>query len=139
MILVDYRCPTCCGRVERFVSTPPPAVMPCPACGAAARRRYRPVSLGGVARPPAADGPADWAPSCRDYPDVPGLCHLAPPAARAWVARARRDHRLLERELQRQEHALRERDDAPAGEPVRHDHGHSHPPRPAHPHVHPGA
>ncbi|MDI3314812.1 MAG: zinc ribbon domain-containing protein [Mycobacterium sp.] len=136
MILVDYRCTTCSGRVERLVATPPPSVMPCPACGAPARRCYRPVSLGGVARPPAADGSGDRAPSCREYPDVPGLCHLTPPAARAWVARARRDNRRLERELQRQEQTLREHG-AAAGEPVRHDHGHGRPPHPGHPHAHP--
>lgn len=131
MILADYRCVTCWGRVERLVPAPPPTELPCPACGDPARRCYRPVSLGGVASPPATDRRNDWAPSCRDYPDVPGLCHMTSPAARAWVARVRRDNHLLERELERQEQTLREHG-VPAGEPVRHDHGQDHGPPDAH-------
>lgn len=139
MILVDYRCTTCSGRVERFVATPPPTTLPCPACGDQARRCFRPVSLGGVASPPAAAGPTDWAPTCQNYPDVPGLCHMTPPAARAWVARARRDNRQLERELQRQEQRLGEHG-VSAGEPVRHHHDHDHPQHDEHPGVRrPGA
>jgi DNA-directed RNA polymerase subunit RPC12/RpoP len=125
VILVDYRCVTCRGRVERLVSTPPPTELPCPACGDRAQRCYRPVSLSGAAGPPSAGGCDRWAPSCREYPDIPGLCHITPSAARAWVARALGDNRRLERELQRQETALRECGGS-AGEPVRRDHGHCH-------------
>lgn len=127
MILADYRCVSCRGRVERLVPSPPPTELPCPACGDRAQRCYRPITLAGVARPPSAGGGDGWAPSCRAHPDIPGLCHMTPTAARAWVARARGDNRGLERELQRQEDALREHG-VPAGEPVRHDHGHSHAP-----------
>lgn len=125
MILADYRCVTCRGRVERLVPAPPPTELLCPVCGDRAQRCYRPIHLAGVARPPSADGHDRRAPSCRDYPDIPGLCHMTPSAARAWVARARGDNRALEHELQQQEIAVRE-NGVPAGEPVRHDHGHSH-------------
>lgn len=89
MILADYRCVTCRGRVERLVPAPPPTELLCPVCGDRAQRCYRPIHLAGVARPPSADGHDRRAPSCRDYPDIPGLCHMTPSAARAWVARAR--------------------------------------------------
>lgn len=121
MILVDFQCGTCGGRFERLVTSPPPAEVPCAACRLPARRMFSPVGLVGAAVPPSTAPPP--APTCRDNPDVPGLCHMTPSAARAWVARARRDNRGLERELARQERALAETG-APGAEPVHHDHGH---------------
>lgn len=126
MILVDYRCDGCDGVSEHFVRTPAPATVNCPACRTPARRRFAPVGLSGRAAPPAEHSYAPPGPAlCRTNPDVPGLCHMTPEAGRAWIARARRDNRRLERELERQERSLQESDGKPA-DPVTHDHGSSH-------------
>ncbi|WP_281690224.1 hypothetical protein [Pseudonocardia thermophila] len=91
-----------------------------------ARRRFSGLLLGGAPAPraeaPALSGPA----LCQRYPDVPGLCHMNPVAARSWIARARRDNRALEREIARQERAYAEGTLDPSTSPVAHDHGHGH-------------
>ena len=122
MIIVEYRCGTCRGRTERLVPSPPPSEQSCPACGSRAQRRYSPIGLVGRTTPPSRPSGLHPGPSCRDYPDVPGLCHMTPSAARSWVARARKDNRALETEIERQEQAL---DVAQEPDPVSHDHGHS--------------
>jgi hypothetical protein len=109
-ILVDYACLACGGRSEQWADNPVPPDGTCPACGARARRAWSPVGLAGGARGagrPASgcDPPASGPPLCARYPDVPGLCHLSPAAARTWLARARRDNRALEHEIARQEAA----------------------------------
>lgn len=136
MILVDYRCEACDGTSEHAVANPVPATVECPACRAPARRRFAAIGLSGRAVPatdpvPRGSGRA----LCLDNRDVPGLCHMTPDAARTWVARARRDNRSLERELERQERSLAVGTGAVA-DPVSHDHGsasghghgHTHPP-----------
>lgn len=128
-ILVDYRCQSCAGRFEQWVPTPAPHRLVCPACGADAPRAWSPVALGGRAR--AVPGPGTGTaisgsaatPLCVTNPDVPGLCHMSSSAARAWLARARKDNRSLEREIAWQEQA------AKAGPPRLEDvisHNHSH-------------
>ncbi|HLI39906.1 MAG TPA: zinc ribbon domain-containing protein [Streptosporangiaceae bacterium] len=129
-VLVDYRCTRCAGVTEQRVPAPPPPQRACPACGGIARRVFAPVGVIGRSRPPAgvpapgtgapagsgsarpdrggARGPGAAAPLCLRYRDVPGLCHMAPSAARAWIARARGDNRALDRELERQEQAAGE-------------------------------
>jgi putative FmdB family regulatory protein len=115
-ILVDYACPACRGRTEQWADNPVPSHATCPACGAQARRAWSPVGLAsgpdtGRSRPEpvvgtAGAGPRRSAPPlCARNPDVPGLCHLSPAAARTWIARARQDNRALEREISRQEAA----------------------------------
>lgn len=127
MIRVDYGCTACGGRVEHRVPSPPPRTLICPGCGAASRRIFAAVGRIGVASAPQAHHPRPTVSSntalCQTNPDVPGLCHMEPSAARAWVARARKDGQGLERELERQEKTLKERPDARL-EPVHHDHGH---------------
>ena len=112
-ILVDYRCRSCAARFEQWVSAPAPHRLACPACGADASRAWSPVALGGRARAvsgpgtgTAISGPAAT-PLCVTNPDVPGLCHMSPSAARTWLARARKDSRSLEREIARQEQAAK--------------------------------
>lgn len=139
MIIVDYRCPACDGISEHFVSNPAPPTMQCPACRAPAQRRFSAVGLSGRAAQRVESKPAtsDRA-LCLDNRDVPGLCHMTPDAARTWVARARRDNRSLDRELERQERNLAET----AGhvvDPVSHDHGHAHGPGQTHAHAAPSA
>ncbi len=115
-ILVDYACAACRGRSELWTDNPVPSHAICPACGAQARRAWSPVGLAsgsetGKSGPEPVTGtsgidPYESArPLCARNPDVPGLCHLSPAAARTWVARARRDNRALEREIARQEAA----------------------------------
>jgi hypothetical protein len=50
---------------------------------------------------------------------------MTPDAGRAWVARARRDNRALDRELERQERSLTLGGGVVA-DPMSHDHGHAH-------------
>lgn len=129
MILVDYSCSACGGRSEHMVRNPVPATVSCPACRAPAQRRFSPVGLSGRAAPPASPvANARRRPLCQDNPDVPGLCHMTEDAGRMWVARARKDNRALDREIERQERARAENPGV-VPEPVTHDHGaagHSH-------------
>src|SRR3954468_15890040 len=128
-VLVDYVCRACSGRVEAWVSSPPPATRPCPACGAPARRAWAAVGVVSrrAASPQAARRRMTPAtdPLCARNPDVPGLCHMSPSAGRAWVARARGDNRGLDRELEPQKKT-------PAATPptladvAAPDHGHAH-------------
>jgi len=125
MILVDYRCDNCLGTSEHLVSNPVPATVSCPACLSSARRRFAPVGLSGRASAPVDQPVQSNRALCRDNPDVPGLCHMTPDAARTWVARARKDNRALERELAYQERTLKE-NPGKVLEPVSHTHGHGH-------------
>ncbi|MGQ0481944.1 MAG: hypothetical protein ACT4O0_13115 [Pseudonocardia sp.] len=125
MILVDYRCDNCLGTSEHLVSNPVPPTVSCPACLSSARRRFAPVGLGGRAAAPVDRPVQSNRALCRDNPDVPGLCHMTPDAARTWVARARRDNRALERELAHQERTLKE-NPGKVLEPVSHTHGPTH-------------
>ena len=119
-VLVDYACPTCNGRTEARVPSPPPRALVCPSCGGEANRVWSPVGLlrrpqggvvagamdaGTVAPEASPSGGHTTRPLCVDNPDVPGLCHMTPSAGRAWLARARGDNRSLEQELARQEAA----------------------------------
>ena len=91
-ILVDYACAACGGRSEIWVDSPVPAHATCPACGTRARRAWSPVGLARQHRitrdgpaPPVgepAPGQRSDAPLCARNPDIPGLCHLSPEAAR---------------------------------------------------------
>jgi hypothetical protein len=132
-ILVDYTCPACRGRSEQWADNPVPSHAACPACGAQARRAWSPVGLAsssqtGKSGPEPVTGTSGIAPNeirrplCVRNPDVPGLCHLSPAAARTWVARARKDNRALEREIARQEAAAAVRPPT-LGDLVSHTHG----------------
>jgi putative FmdB family regulatory protein len=115
-ILVDYACPACRDRTEQWADNPVPSHAICPACGAQARRAWSPVGLvsgskTGKSGPKLVTGSSGIDPHesaralCARNPDIPGLCHLSPPAARTWVARARMDNRALEHEIAWQEAA----------------------------------
>lgn len=112
-ILVDYRCDTCGDLAEAFVATPAPSTRACAKCDGVGRRTWSPVGLmtgGRDAKPPAPSAPRARArkPLCATNPGIPGLCHMSESAGRAWIARARGDHRALDRELARQEQAAKE-------------------------------
>lgn len=144
-LLVDYRCDRCLGRTEEWVPSPVPATKPCPACGGPAKRAWSPVGFlratavsSGSTVSSGRDAPAGRAeaapsaePLCVRNPDVPGLCHMSPSAGRAWLARARKDNRALDRELERQERAAAARPPTLA-DAVAHDHGHGHGPADGH-------
>lgn len=149
-VRVDYRCGTCGGVAEHIVASPPPPERTCVACGAAARRVFAPVGLrlsqrSGASRAPGERFGAGIPGSGRDVgdamclraPGIPGICHMQPDAARAWMARARGDNRSLERELERQERGLKETG-TPLAEPVAHGHHHGEARSSEHRH-HPGA
>jgi putative FmdB family regulatory protein len=132
-ILVDYACAACGGRSEQWAENPVASHRTCPACGARARRAWSPVGLAGGARDragpastpsdtPSGAARASLPPLCARNPDVPGLCHLSPAAARAWRARARKDNRALEHEVARQEAAAALRPPT-LGDLVSHTHG----------------
>lgn len=107
-VRVEYTCPRCLGRHEAQVASPPPAVRSCPSCGGTARRVWSPIGVHTSRVPPTASVVPQQrarAPLCASNPDVPGLCHLPPEAGRLWLARARKDGRALEKELERIEQA----------------------------------
>lgn len=107
-ILVDYRCPACGVKAEHWQPAPPPASVPCASCGAEARRLFAAVGLSGsrAAAPPTQATSARRDPSlCRQFPQIPGLCHMSESAGRMWVAKYLKDGRAIDREQQRQEEA----------------------------------
>jgi DNA-directed RNA polymerase subunit RPC12/RpoP len=122
-ILVEYRCTTCGARTEHFVATPAPSTLECRLCGEDSRRSFATAGLmstPGTGPAPKREATIDV--SCRNNPDVPGLCHLSPEGRERLVARARRDTRAEERIIEKQErHAAEGR---PAPSLVSHDHGH---------------
>ncbi|MGD9525586.1 MAG: hypothetical protein AB7G36_12500 [Candidatus Nanopelagicales bacterium] len=121
-ILVEYRCAACGVRTEHFVARPAPSTLECRLCGGDSRRSFATAGLisgrdgGRQTAPPSLDV------SCRNNPDVPGLCHLTPAARERLVARARRDGRAEEAAVAKQERRLA--DGLPVQEVVAHDHGH---------------
>lgn len=114
MILVEYACPECRRRQERWAEGDIPATTACAACGASARRRFGGTLLG--AGPPAPTAPEPARPSVHGHSEndahghshshshgTPGDCVLTPTAARMLRARIGGDRRLIEREAAHQE------------------------------------
>src|SRR4051812_4270025 len=101
-LLFDYRCTQCRADIELFVPTPAPPTTPCPACEGEARRRYTSKGLALSGEGLQAVAPASGGIDCRDNPDVPGLCHVAPSARRRLIARHRGDVDTYEAETKRQ-------------------------------------
>lgn len=126
-VLVDYRCPDCQRIREVRTPSPPPSSQICPQCGGEAARVWSPFGIGHSVLPPDRSPPAPRrsAPLCATNPDVPGLCHMTPTAGRAWLARARKDGRALDRELEHQERAARTSPPATT-DVVSHSHSHDH-------------
>jgi hypothetical protein len=101
-ILVEYRCQECTGRQEQWVDGAVPPTTVCRACGGSSVRR-----LGGTLLGARSAGPEQESESarrtgdpCRDFPDVPRVCHMAPSVARRWAAQVCGDNRALERQYQ---------------------------------------
>ncbi|GAB32868.1 hypothetical protein [Gordonia otitidis] len=101
-MMFDYGCGDCGWLGESLLTLPAPATIPCVDCGRPSRRRYTTAGLKRSAEGLAAIAPAGGSIACRDNPDVPGLCHVAPKARRAMIARHRGDDHTLSRELARQ-------------------------------------
>ena len=116
------------GELRRV--SPPREVM-CANCGGMARRVWSPPSVTGRAHQPSLEpSSASNGPMCRTNQDIPGLCMFSPTAARALVARVRKDNQTLEKELAYQEHMQKE---APGtlsvgGDGCGHSIGHGHEP-----------
>ncbi|PZG77204.1 hypothetical protein C1I97_36980 [Streptomyces sp. NTH33] len=60
---------------------------------------------------------------CRDNPDVPGLCHVAPGARRALIARHRGDVDTYERERKRRTRELERNGPSALSSVFTHTHG----------------
>lgn len=58
---------------------------------------------------------------CRQYPQIPGLCHMTESAQKRWVATYRKDNRALEREIASQEAAAEGRTPV-MGDAISHHH-----------------
>lgn len=105
-VLVDYRC-DCGARTEHWAVRPVPDEAACGRCGCLARRQFGGALLTGAPEPTPREPAVGGAGACGHAPDVPGVCTLTPTAARMLTARARRDHRALEREIAYQESAIK--------------------------------
>lgn len=134
MVIIDYRCRACGVLSEAFVASPAPAHHACAGCGGVADRRW---SSAGLMPGKAETAPAPrraGGPLCATAPDVPGLCHMSETAGRAWIARARGDHRALDAEYARQERSAQHRKPSVA-DAISHGHHHAgHEAAPAHAH-----
>lgn len=124
--LFDYRCPSCGWAGERLEEVPAPRAAACGRCPGEALRRYTTAGLRRTGDALAAIAPAAGSTACRDNPDVPGLCHVAPAARRSLIARHRGDDDTLAAERARQTRRY-ELDGPVPLEQVLHTHGHPHP------------
>lgn len=100
--LFDYRCAGCGWAGERLVEIPAPRTLACARCPQEASRRYTTAGLRRSGGSLTAIAPAAGSTDCRDNPDVPGLCHVAPAARRSMIARYRGDDDTLAAERARQ-------------------------------------
>lgn len=114
-ILVEYRCPDCDWRTERWVEHPLPSLSACARCARPARRQFGGALLARSAAPAAAASPPAASGGCGHGAGVPGTCTLTPTAARMLSARARGDNRALDREIAYQESAIKAGTLDPAG------------------------
>lgn len=129
----EYTCQPCAARFTHLRPVSAAAEgSACPHCGATAPRALSLFAWGGrasevVVNPtaPAMDG----ASLCRQYPQIPLLCHMEPKAAERWVAKATgREERYLEREARGQATATATTPPAAAvGVTADHLAGHTHP------------
>ncbi len=120
--LFDYRCHHCRWEGEVYAATPAPVTHACPSCGEQARRRYTSAGLARSSTSLAAIAPAAGSVDCRDNADVPGLCHVAPAARRALIARHRGDVDTYERETVRQTREFEQNGPPPANKVFLHSH-----------------
>lgn len=111
--LFDYRCRTCGWQGEAFVTVPAAPTLDCGSCTAQADRMY---SVAGLLRSGAslsAIAPAGGSTECKDNPDVPGLCHVAPAARRTLIAQHRGDDHTLSQERAKQKRRFEEKGPVP--------------------------
>jgi putative FmdB family regulatory protein len=121
-LLFDYRCSGCRADVELFMDTPAPPTTECPRCEGQARRRYTSRGLALSGEGLRAVAPAAGGIDCRDNPDVPGLCHVAPSARRRLIARHRGDTDTYEAETRRQTREFEAKGPAPLETVITHGH-----------------
>ncbi|RZT84200.1 hypothetical protein EV383_1037 [Pseudonocardia sediminis] len=110
-LLVEYGCPECGTRTDRWVSRPLPETADCGRCAGTARRRFGGALLTrspapSAGSPSSGDGRTP-AGGCGHGAGVPGTCTLTPTAARMLSARVRGDNRALDREIAHQESAIK--------------------------------
>lgn len=96
--MFEYRCGDCGWQGDMLLAAPAPATAECRRCGAPAARSYAVRGLMRSGASLAAIAPAAGSTECRDNPDVPGLCHIAPGARRAAIAAHRGDDTTLSAE-----------------------------------------
>lgn len=111
--LFDYRCTACGWAGERLVDVPAPRALACARCPEEAVRRYTTAGLRRSGESLTAISPAAGSTDCRDNPDVPGLCHVAPGARRSLIAQHRGDDDTLAAERARQTRRFEERGPVP--------------------------
>lgn len=99
MVLVDYRCRSCQAAFEAYLAGPIPGTTACPACGEDARRLFSTAGLAGKVAAPASNVDV----SCTSNWSVPGLCHVAPSARKALVARYMGDDKTYAAERKKQQ------------------------------------
>ncbi|KAD3720570.1 hypothetical protein GD627_07090 [Arthrobacter yangruifuii] len=116
--LFDYRCRTCGWQGEAFVTVPAAPTLDCGSCTAQADRVY---SVAGLLRSGAslsAIAPAGGSTECKDNPDVPGLCHVAPAARRTLIAQHRGDDHTLSQERAKQQRRFEEKGPVPLNDVI---------------------
>lgn len=76
MALYEYRCPACDERFEkRMPMGDVPQLLPCPSCGAKARKVIGGFALVGRAEAGVGDGPAPWEDGGADDGDADDITH----------------------------------------------------------------
>lgn len=111
--LFDYRCTVCGWHGELFMSVPADTTIACQECAQPAKRVY---SMAGLLRSGSsmnAIAPAGGSIECKDNPDVPGLCHVAPAGRRTMIAQHRGDDHTLSQERAKQKRQYEEHGPVP--------------------------
>jgi len=119
--MFEYGCAACGWQGDKLLSAPAPDTISCRRCGADASRRYAIRGLLRSGSDLARIAPAAGSVDCRDNPDVPGLCHIAPGARRAAIASHRGDETTLNAERAQQKRRFEE-----SGPPALSDVVHAH-------------
>jgi hypothetical protein len=119
--MYEYGCHECGWYGDLLLVSPAPDTTECRHCGAQAKRKFAIRGLMRSGRDLAAIAPAAGSVDCKDNPDVPGLCHIAPGARRAAIAAHRGDETTLSSERAKQKRKFEQ-----SGPPKLSDVVHSH-------------
>lgn len=116
--LFDYRCKQCGWQGEALVAVPAAPTIGCRSCAAPAQRVYSMAGLMKTGSSLSAIAPAGGSTECKDNPDVPGLCHVAPAARRTLIAQHRGDDHTLAGERAQQQRRFEEKGPVPLSDVV---------------------